>query len=99
MPDASGAVMIDGKMQDDATWKQAKVLVDLARLVAAKTRKWQPGTSYERPDGKNSNKFKNLALQQMPWVTGWVTIAPSPATRRGSRLGVSSTHTRRRSYA
>ncbi len=36
MPDGSGAVMIDGKMQDDATWKQAKVLVDLARLVAAK---------------------------------------------------------------
>jgi malyl-CoA/(S)-citramalyl-CoA lyase len=36
MPDASGTVMIDGKMQDDATWKQAKVLVDLARLVAAK---------------------------------------------------------------
>ncbi len=31
MPDGSGAVMIDGKMQDDATWKQAKVLVDLAR--------------------------------------------------------------------
>jgi malyl-CoA/(S)-citramalyl-CoA lyase len=23
-------------MQDDATWKQAKVVVDLARLVAAK---------------------------------------------------------------
>ena len=36
MPDGSGAVMIDGKMQDDATWKQAKVLVDLARLVTAK---------------------------------------------------------------
>jgi malyl-CoA/(S)-citramalyl-CoA lyase len=36
MPDGSGTVMIDGKMQDDATWKQAKVLVDLARLVAAK---------------------------------------------------------------
>jgi malyl-CoA/(S)-citramalyl-CoA lyase len=36
MPDGSGAVMIDGKMQDDATWKQAKVLVDLARSVAAK---------------------------------------------------------------
>jgi malyl-CoA/(S)-citramalyl-CoA lyase len=36
MPQGSGAVMIDGKMQDDATWKQAKVLVDLARLVAAK---------------------------------------------------------------
>jgi malyl-CoA/(S)-citramalyl-CoA lyase len=36
MPDGTGAVMIDGKMQDDATWKQAKVLIDLARLVAAK---------------------------------------------------------------
>ena len=36
MPDGSGAAMIDGKMQDDATWKQAKVVVDLARLVAAK---------------------------------------------------------------
>jgi malyl-CoA/(S)-citramalyl-CoA lyase len=34
MPDGSGAVMIDGKMQDDATWKQAKVIVDLARTVA-----------------------------------------------------------------
>jgi malyl-CoA/(S)-citramalyl-CoA lyase len=36
MPDGSGAVMIDGKMQDDATWKQARVVVDLAREVAAK---------------------------------------------------------------
>jgi malyl-CoA/(S)-citramalyl-CoA lyase len=36
MPDGTGVAMIDGKMQDDATWKQAKVIVDLARLVAAK---------------------------------------------------------------
>src|SRR3712207_6430170 len=36
MPDGTGAVMIDGKMQDDATWKQAKVIADLARLVAEK---------------------------------------------------------------
>jgi len=36
MPDGTGAVMIDGKMQDDATWKQAKVIVDLARTVADK---------------------------------------------------------------
>jgi malyl-CoA/(S)-citramalyl-CoA lyase len=34
MPDGTGAVMIDGKMQDDATWKQAKVIVDLAKRVA-----------------------------------------------------------------
>jgi malyl-CoA/(S)-citramalyl-CoA lyase len=36
MPDGSGVAMLDGKMQDDATWKQAKVMVDLAKLVAAK---------------------------------------------------------------
>ena len=36
MPDGTGAVMIDGKMQDDATWKQAKVVVDLAKLVSGK---------------------------------------------------------------
>jgi malyl-CoA/(S)-citramalyl-CoA lyase len=36
MPDGSGAAMIDGKMQDDATWKQAKVILDLAKLVASK---------------------------------------------------------------
>ena len=36
MPDGTGAVMLDGKMQDDATWKQASVIVNLAKLVAAK---------------------------------------------------------------
>jgi malyl-CoA/(S)-citramalyl-CoA lyase len=36
MPDGTGAVMIDGKMQDDATWKQARVIADLARQVAAR---------------------------------------------------------------
>jgi malyl-CoA/(S)-citramalyl-CoA lyase len=36
MPDGTGAAMIDGKMQDDATWKQAKVIVDLAKLVASR---------------------------------------------------------------
>ncbi len=36
MPDGAGVAMLDGKMQDDATWKQASVMVDLARLVAKK---------------------------------------------------------------
>ena len=30
IPDGRGVGMLDGKMQDDATWKQAKVMVDLA---------------------------------------------------------------------
>jgi malyl-CoA/(S)-citramalyl-CoA lyase len=36
IPDGRGVHMIDGKMQDDATWKQSKVMVDLAELLAAK---------------------------------------------------------------
>jgi malyl-CoA/(S)-citramalyl-CoA lyase len=36
MPDGTGVALVDGKMLDDATWKQAKVIVDLARQVAAK---------------------------------------------------------------
>jgi malyl-CoA/(S)-citramalyl-CoA lyase len=28
--------MLDGKMQDDATWKQARVMVDLAEMLARK---------------------------------------------------------------
>ncbi|MEO0322130.1 MAG: CoA ester lyase [Myxococcota bacterium] len=34
MGDGTGAVMIDGKMQDDATVKQCQVVVDLATLLA-----------------------------------------------------------------
>jgi len=28
--------MVEGKMQDDASWKQCKVMVDLARLISNK---------------------------------------------------------------
>ena len=35
IPDGRGVHRIDGKMQDDATWKQGKVMVDLARMVSA----------------------------------------------------------------
>ncbi|MDQ3102289.1 MAG: CoA ester lyase [Actinomycetota bacterium] len=34
IPDGRGVHMIDGKMQDDATWKQCKVMVDLAEQLA-----------------------------------------------------------------
>lgn len=35
MGDGTGAVMIDGKMQDDATVKQCRVVVDLAKALSA----------------------------------------------------------------
>lgn len=34
MGDGSGTVMIDGKMQDDATYKQCEVMVGLAKMLA-----------------------------------------------------------------
>ncbi|MHA7837624.1 MAG: HpcH/HpaI aldolase/citrate lyase family protein [bacterium] len=34
MGDGTGAVMIDGKMQDDATVKQCRVMVELARMLS-----------------------------------------------------------------
>jgi malyl-CoA/(S)-citramalyl-CoA lyase len=36
IPDGRGVHMIDGKMQDDATWKQCQVMVSLAKLLAEK---------------------------------------------------------------
>src|ERR671911_585556 len=36
IPDGRGVHMIDGKMQDDATWKQCRVMVDLAEMLASK---------------------------------------------------------------
>src|SRR6201990_368662 len=36
IPDGRGVHMIDGKMQDDATWKQCKVMVELAEMLAQK---------------------------------------------------------------
>ena len=34
--DGSGVVMLDGKMQDDATYKQAKVMVGVAEMIASR---------------------------------------------------------------
>jgi malyl-CoA/(S)-citramalyl-CoA lyase len=36
MPGGGGVAMLDGKMQDDATYKQASVVVGLARMLARK---------------------------------------------------------------
>ena len=34
MGDGTGTIMLDGKMQDDATVKQCKVMVSYAELIA-----------------------------------------------------------------
>jgi malyl-CoA/(S)-citramalyl-CoA lyase len=36
IPDGAGVHMLDGKMQDDATWKQCQVILELAQMLAAR---------------------------------------------------------------
>ena len=36
MGDGTGAIMLDGKMEDDASVKQCRVVVELARSLAAR---------------------------------------------------------------
>jgi malyl-CoA/(S)-citramalyl-CoA lyase len=36
MGDGTGAIMLDGKMEDDASVKQCKVVVELAQELAAR---------------------------------------------------------------
>jgi citrate lyase beta subunit len=42
MGDGTGAVMIDGKMQDDATYKQCQVVLDLAKQLAERDPELKP---------------------------------------------------------
>jgi malyl-CoA/(S)-citramalyl-CoA lyase len=87
MPDGAGAVMIDGKMQDDATWKQAKVLLDLAKLVAAK----DPDTACIRSAASSSTSIRYSTIprngcSRFPPRSGRTRISPSitcsPKTRK-----------------
>ncbi len=61
IPDGAGVHMLDGKMQDDATWKQAKVMVDLAEMLAARTPSWRRAYGFRvlRP-------MPHLALRDTP---------------------------------
>jgi malyl-CoA/(S)-citramalyl-CoA lyase len=48
IPDGRGVHMIDGKMQDDATWKQSKVMVDLARMLAERDEELREAYGFEK---------------------------------------------------
>ena len=58
IPDGRGVHMIDGKMQDDATWKQCKVMVNLAEMLARRTRSWR------RRTGSCPSRHRHIAVWQ-----------------------------------
>ena len=49
MGDGSGCVMIDGKMQDDATFKQCRVMVDYARRIAERDSEYAESYGFAAP--------------------------------------------------
>jgi malyl-CoA/(S)-citramalyl-CoA lyase len=51
IPDGRGVHMIDGKMQDDATWKQCQVMVKLAKMLARRDPELARLYGMEGPDG------------------------------------------------
>jgi malyl-CoA/(S)-citramalyl-CoA lyase len=51
IPDGRGVHMIDGKMQDDATWKQCQVMVNLAEMLARKDPELAKAYGMEGPAG------------------------------------------------
>jgi malyl-CoA/(S)-citramalyl-CoA lyase len=50
MGDGSGVVMIDGKMQDDATYKQCQVMVNYAKLIARKDPEYREAYGFSAAD-------------------------------------------------
>jgi malyl-CoA/(S)-citramalyl-CoA lyase len=50
MGDGTGVVMIDGKMQDDATYKQCQVMVNYAKLIARKDPEYREAYGFSDAD-------------------------------------------------
>ena len=58
--------MIDGKMQDDATWKQCKVMVNLAKMLAAKDPELEGGVRVLRRSGRCGSRASASSSPDRP---------------------------------
>ncbi len=50
MPDGRGVLMLDGKMQDDATWKQCRVMVNYAKLISLRDPEYRKVYGFSEAD-------------------------------------------------
>ena len=50
MGDGTGTVMIEGKMQDDATVKQCRVMVNSARMIARRDAEYAEAYEFSAAD-------------------------------------------------
>ena len=77
--------MIDGKMQDDASWKQCKVMVDLARLIA-RFYEFQDGEI--RIDGRDIRSYDLTAYRRQIGMVPQVPFLFSGTLLDNIRYGV-----------
>ncbi len=80
IPDGRGVHMIDGKMQDDATWKQCKVMVELADRLAEKDP--ELAEAYGAPTGRVAAPPDRAASLRPSWTAPRAAPAARPATVR-----------------
>jgi malyl-CoA/(S)-citramalyl-CoA lyase len=76
IPDGRGVHMLDGKMQDDATWKQCSVMVRLAEMLAAKDPELAEAYEMTPPLSGGGNGGAGSAGSDRP--------SPTPASTRSS---------------
>ena len=50
IPDGRGVIIVDGKMQDDASWKQSHMLITLAEMLASSKPKEKTGSNKSKGD-------------------------------------------------
>ena len=82
IPDGRGVHMIDGKMQDDATWKQCKVMVELAEMLAKKDP--ELAEAYGMSNGKPLRRPRSLECPSHSGIAGPLQRV-RPAGRRLQR--------------
>src|SRR5215216_2620306 len=86
IPDGRGVHMIDGKMQDDATWKQCKVMVTLAEMLAKKDPELREEGSrgHPRRSGRAHDRRQDAGRRHLEAVQG-DGVAGRDARREGPR--------------
>src|SRR3954467_14527179 len=84
IPDGRGVHMIDGKMQDDATWKQCKVMVSLAEMLAEKDPELREAYELQpprrggcgRPPEAGAGTIRSVAPEQRQFLHALVRSLP-----------------------
>ena len=85
IPDGRGVHMIDGKMQDDATWKQCKVMVDLAEQLAEKDPELAEAYGFEPVAGRRAEGHDSQPLDRVPRLPHELLRVRGPRDRRAGR--------------